>query len=547
MVKKKVLLLVIDALASNVFSPALKEGALPNFKRLVEAGSVDMQSTAVFPSITHCALSSLATGTYPNHHGVPGGYWFDADGDHVVYYIGDVWTILKEGVGEFFTDLLFRLNQKRVKVPTIFEVVEHAGINAACINHLIHRGDVAHTVSHPLLIKVLPGLRNIEQVQGPSLLFLGDLVHTDLPDGGSPFTKEAGLLRRYGLDDENSANVLLHLANERALPAFTLAYFMDNDYQSHEVGPANAQPVLERIDGWLGELFACYGGVEPFLAEFAVVITGDHSQSNVVADEQEAILKIESLLPGFQISGLGQSQQSSEDVIACPNMRALQLYFAKPEAVDFEAVAQTMLTDERVDQVMWRAKWQQPIEQSDGQPAESVQTAPMQTAPMQKGYIVLTKERGRLRFWPSDELPWLTPNHARDAWGQRWQWEGDLCALDMECYRRKLRFGDYPNAFERIACALVSDNGGHMWATAFPGAEFQLESSLVHVGGGSHGSLHRLDSTVPLIVAGAPKRFKMPEASRTVDVLPLCLSILGLTDTSYTIGKSHIDAAMLQG
>jgi hypothetical protein len=536
MVKKKVLLLVIDALASDVFFPALDKGKLPNFKALVAAGKVDRTSTAVFPSITHCALSSLATGTYPNRHGVPGGYWFDVDGEHVVYYIGDFWTILKEGVGEFFTDLLFRLNQKRIKVPTIFELVERAGHRAACINHLVHRGDVVHEVNPPLLAQLLPGVRNIDQVHGPALLFLGDLVHTELPNGGKPFTKQAGLQRRYGLDDEYSADLLLHLACQRALPDLTVAYFMDNDYRSHEVGPARAQPVLEKLDGWLGELFERYGGLEALLAEFAIVITGDHSQSVVAADEQAAIIDLGSVLKEFRLSPIGQNWQSAEDVVACPNMRALQLYFAQPEAVDFEAVAQALLADERVDQVLWRARWQHDA----AQPQSALPT----TAPP-KGYIVLTKERGRLRFWPSDELPWLTPNHGRDEWGQRWQWEGDLSAVDAECYRRKLRFGDYPNAFERIACALIAENGGHMWATAFPGAEFQLESSLVHVGGGSHGSLHRLDSTMPLVVAGAPKRFKMPESSRTVDVLPLCLSILGVS-APHSPGSSHISDDMLQ-
>ncbi len=553
MIKKKVLLFVIDAFASNVFCSALNQGLLPNFKRLVDAGTVDDQSTAVFPSNTHCALSSLATGTYPNRHGVPGGYGFDVDGDHIVYYSGDFWTNRKEEVGECFTELLARLHQKRLKMPTIFEVIERTGAKAACINHLVHRGDVPHEVNTPLLANLQPGGRNSNRVMGPSLLFLGDLVHTDLSDEENLLAKKAGLLRRYGLDDENSANILLHLAKERALPDFTLAYFMDNDYSSHKAGPANAQPILERLDRWLGALFESYGGMDALLEGFAVVITGAHAQSDVASNTQEAIIDVRSLLPDFQLSALGQQDQSTEAVVACPNMRALQLYFAKPEAVDFEAVAHTILADERVDQVLWCAKWQQGAEQQEGQstgnstsksPSAQRPTSKNSTA-MQKGYMVLTKKRGKLRFWPSDELAWLTPNHARDVWGQRWQWEGDLCALDMECYRRKLRYGDYPNAFERSACALACESGGHMWVTAFPGAEFQLDSSLTHVGGSSHGSLHRLDSTMPLVIAGAPRRFTRPESSRTVDVLPICLSILGIS-SPYNVSSSHITAEMLQ-
>ncbi|MCB0062196.1 MAG: alkaline phosphatase family protein [Caldilineaceae bacterium] len=520
MKEKKVLLFVIDALASDVFFPALDAEELPNFQRLVAQAQVDHASTAVFPSITHCALSSLATGTYPDQHGVPGGYWFDVDKENVIYYIGDFWTILNEGIGKFFTDLLVSLNAQHVQKSTIFEITERAGLNAACINHLIHRGAKAHKVNSPLLIKLLPGLDPVEEVQGPSILFLGDLVHTSLENGRQDFAEVAGIQRRYGFDDEFSADVLLHLAKQNALPDLTLTYFMDNDYKSHEVGPQNALPVLQALDKRLGELFDIFGGVEQLLQEYTVVITGDHSQCSIKETEEDAVINVTDLLKAFRLASVGQTWQAQEDIVACPNMRSLQLYFAQPAAADFPAIAEALLADNRVDQVMWRPD----LENGE-----------------QAGYMVQTKERGTLRFWPSDEIGWLTANHARDPWNRRWQWEGDLAAVDAECYRRKLLFNNYPNAFERIACALNAANGGHMWATAVPGTEFQLESSLVHVGGGSHGSLHRVDSTMPLIVAGAPRRFHLPEATRTVDVLPICLSILGV-QSEYSVGASHVQA-----
>ena len=46
------------------------------------------------------------------------------------------------------------------------------------------------------------------------------------------------------------------------------------------------------------------------------------------------------------------------------------------------------------------------------------------------------------------------------------------------------------------------------------------------MGGGSHGSLHREDSTSPLIVVGTD--LELPESTRLTDVEPLCLALLGL-------------------
>lgn len=93
----------------------------------------------------------------------------------------------------------------------------------------------------------------------------------------------------------------------------------------------------------------------------------------------------------------------------------------------------------------------------------------------------------------------------------------------------RLHYGDYPNAFERLLGVLESGRSGQLWATARPGSEFRFGGSQVHVGGGSHASLHALDSVIPLIVAGAPPDLPLPPHLRTVDITPLCLSILGLT------------------
>ena len=67
-----------------------------------------------------------------------------------------------------------------------------------------------------------------------------------------------------------------------------------------------------------------------------------------------------------------------------------------------------------------------------------------------------------------------------------------------------------------------------------PGCEFELPGEVAHVGRGSHGALHALDSFSPVVIggAGAPK---LPRTMRAVDIAPLCVRLLGLP-TRYAVG-----------
>ena len=107
----------------------------------------------------------------------------------------------------------------------------------------------------------LPGVPLTETVEGPSLLCLGDFVGTRTPHGHKPEEK-GGLLHRFGMDDASTGAMLKDLAARQALPDFTVAYFADNDYVSHEVGPVAALPVVERVDRMLGEAFEAAGGLD---------------------------------------------------------------------------------------------------------------------------------------------------------------------------------------------------------------------------------------------------------------------------------------------
>ena len=74
--------------------------------------------------------------------------------------------------------------------------------------------------------------------------------------------------------------------------------------------------------------------------------------------------------------------------------------------------------------------------------------------------------------------------------------------------------------------ALDCDGSGHLWMTAKIGHEFVVPGVTPFPGGGSHASLHRLDSEPPLFVVGAPENVAIPEYPRITDVFDLCEACL---------------------
>jgi hypothetical protein len=160
------------------------------------------------------------------------------------------------------------------------------------------------------------------------------------------------------------------------------------------------------------------------------------------------------------------------------------------------------------------------------------------TEPGARGHHIITRDRGRLHFWPAAAGDGA--QSATDTYGGVWSWDGDLRVVDGQVSPDGvLTFPTYPNAFERLACAPHAADGLHLWVTAHPGYEFVLPRITLHPAG-SHGSLHKDDSTMPLLLAGAPAGVTLPAQPRAVDIAPLCLDVLGIA-ASYPVGTSHLD------
>jgi hypothetical protein len=111
-----------------------------------------------------------------------------------------------------------------------------------------------------------------------------------------------------------------------------------------------------------------------------------------------------------------------------------------------------------------------------------------------KDEAAVRSNRGELRFSPGGDL--------RDARGGRWAVEGELSALRAEVQDGRLLCTEYPDALGRIWSALKCPTAGDILLSAAPGYEFVDWGGSDHLGGGSHGSLHRTDSLGALLWCG---------------------------------------------
>ena len=122
--------------------------------------------------------------------------------------------------------------------------------------------------------------------------------------------------------------------------------------------------------------------------------------------------------------------------------------------------------------------------------------------------------RGELRFAPGGEL--------EDERGGRWSIEGELAALGMREEEGRIVSDEYPAAPAGSGRRLTAHAPGDVLLSAAPGYEFVDWGGADHVGGGSHGSLHRSDSLGALLWCGTGPDSRQASDQWTVtDVAPM--------------------------
>jgi hypothetical protein len=453
----KLVLCVVDALKPSMLERAVATGRAPTLAELMRRGTYVSDCVSAYPSVTPACAASIATGVAPDRHHIPSMNWYHRGEERYVEYGSSFQATRTFGIVRSLTDTIYNMNLAHLSrgVETVFESLDDADVRTAGTTYLMYRGRHRHEVaSETALSRLVTSTTFRHGVWGPREFFYADLF-------ASRKTGCRSQLGLPGVRDQHSGCVGAFLV-EHDLFDFMLFSLPDNDTVSHKSGPHATLAAIAEADRQLERLMHAGGGPDAFLEEHAVILMGDHSQSPV-----EERLDLARALEEWRV--LRPHERPGEAEIAVsPAARSAMVYALDPERRDelvprLEAAAREI---EGVDVVMRRA----------GEEA------------------VAWTERGELRFAPGSEL--------EDLRGGRWDVEGDREALDLRVSDGVVSSEAYPDALGRIWSALSCPGSGELLLSAAPGYEFVDWGGADHVGGGSHGSLHAVDSLGVLMWCG---------------------------------------------
>lgn len=486
---RKLVLVVIDALKPQMLERAIANGRAPALERIAREGCYVNRCVAAFPSVTPVCAATITTGVGPDRHLIPSMNWYHRQEHRYIEYGSSFSATRQFGIVRSMTDTIYRLNAEHLSrdVKTVFEALDDAEVRTAGTTYLIYRGRHQHEVANEsALARLVTSTLFRRTIDGPLELFYADLY-------ASRRTGCRGQLGMPGARDQHTGCVGAYLV-EHDLFDFLLFSLPDNDAFSHRNGPHAQVTSIAAADRQLERLMHAAGGPEAFLAQHAVIVTSDHSQAPV-----EARIRVDRALADFRIAGNTRARADGAQLALSPAQRSAMVY---------------VLDEERPAEL--RGGVLRALEQVPG-----IDLMLFLHGDERSREAVVRSARGELRFAPGGELV--------DASGARWSVEGELGALGARIEDGRLATDEYPDALARIWSALRCRTAGDILLSAEPGYEFVDWGGSDHVGGGSHGSLHRSDSLGALIWCGTgPDSPSVREQWRLCDVAPMVLEHFGV-------------------
>lgn len=481
---KPIIMLVIDTLMDPPLQEAIKGERAPALKFLIEKGKYFPDVVSPFPTMSVNVDTTILTGTYCNEHRLPGLVWFDSKEKRLVNYGSHIRELWKLGISQSLEDILFNLNGSHISkdVKTIHEEIEEKGEKSASINALIFRGNTPHYFKLPKLITWFTTIKKGRPTFAPAAFTYGSLKNIS---GSTRFQR---LWQRFGFNNSFSIQELTHLINTDQIPAFTIVYFPELDQRVHKHGRMDIVGI-EKVDHQLQKLLNVYDSWEEAIHQNIWITIGDNGQAWIDSNRKKALIDLRELFNEYDIMKLKKGIQPQNQVVLAVNERMSYVYTLDKQKLSIEKLVQTVQKEERIDVIAWR-----------------------------KGsYIEVRagKEEGELRFRKGGPLI--------DSYNQTWNLEGDFKLLNLTIRDNEIHYRDYPDALERLYSSLYSHQGEFIVVSAKPGYEFIGEGSPTHVGGASHGGLHKQDSLIPLIVTGTTSQ---PSYLRMKEIKEWVLSLL---------------------
>jgi predicted AlkP superfamily pyrophosphatase or phosphodiesterase len=478
----KLVLAVVDSLKPAMLEEAIEEGRAPALAALRERGTYISDCVSTFPSVTPVASAAIATGCGPGEHHIPSMNWFHRGEERYIEYGSSFQATRAFGVVRSLYDTVYNMNMAHLSRArkTVFEHLDDADLRTACTTYLIYRGRTRHDPSgQSVYRRIGEALQFRHAVYGAGELFYADLF--DSRNTGC--TSALGL---PGQRDRHTGCVGAYLV-EHDLFDFLLFSLPDNDTHSHRVGPEGQVRSIAEADRALERIMHVAGGVDAFLEDHAVIVMSDHSQTKV-----EERLNLGDAFSSWHVLTPADPAPSEAELALCPSARSAMVYVLD-EARREEAVPDVVEALEAVDGV------------------DLIVTR-------QDGEAVVRSQRGELRFAPGGELV--------DGRGGAWSVAGDRAVLELEVTAGRIASEVYPDPLGRLWSALECPHSGDVLLSASKGFECVDWGGGDHIGGGSHGSLHRDDSEGVLLICGldVPGR----EEWSVRDVAPLVVEHFGV-------------------
>jgi hypothetical protein len=480
---KKLVLAVIDALKPEMLERAVEQGKAPALEQIMKRGTYVPECVSTFPSVTPVAAAAIATGVGPADHHIPSMNWYHRGEQRYVEYGSSFEASRQFGLLRSLQDTVYNMNMSHLsrEVKTVFEHVQDAGMKTVGTTYLMYRGRTRHEASDEGMYPRLARFANFRHaVWGPDELFYADLF-------ASRKTGCRGTLGMPGQRDQHTACVGAHCV-ENDLFDFMLFSLPDNDTYSHKRGPYAQVTSIASADRALERLMHSGGGPDEFLEDHAVMVISDHSQIAVVDR-----VNLGAALADFDVLTAFDGRIEGKEIAVCPSQRSAQVY---------------VLDDERRESLTGEVF-------RDLQEVEGIDLVVRRLGDDE---AAVWSPRGELRFGPGGDLI--------DPRGCSWGVDGVLDTLGLDVADGRVGSGSYPDGLGRLWSALESPTTGDVLLSAGGGYEFVDWGGVAHVGGGSHGSLHRGDSLGALVMAGvdAPER----EQWSITDVTPTILDHFGI-------------------
>ncbi|MDF2925818.1 MAG: phosphodiesterase [Paenibacillaceae bacterium] len=472
---KPIVLIIIDSIMDKPLSKTIQEGNAPALQYLIQNGKYYPNVISSFPTMSVTIDSTLMTGAYADKHHVPGLVWFDSKEKRMVFYGSGVKESLKIDQPQVLMDAIYQLNHIHLgkQIKTIHEELADKGMESASINAVVFRGYTEHTFNLPQWIAHSGGLPEQLKVTGPKWLSYATFAQQD--PNNNPNTRP---WKKFGMNDDFTAQEAVYLIKQRQLPKLTLAYFPENDKPVHSKGPDELSGI-RNADQALQTIFSAYGTWEQALKDVIWIVIGDSAQSYVYDKREESIIDLRLLLK-YRIAHLNQPVSTGDQIVIAANERMAYVY-AIDDKVDLTEVMDQLKNEQRLDIIAMKNENEVRVTQGNSEKMFSY-------APGGK-YL--------------------------DEFGQAWTLSGDHEVLDITIADNRIQYGRYPDALARLYGAINSHEGRYVVVTVQPGYELVGESSPTHAGGGAHGSLHDADSLVPLIFSGTDIE---PGTMRIVDI-----------------------------